>query len=402
MNPIRFSRAAVFACSILVGACSGEEGSNNSGGTSGSAGSGGTSGSAGAGGASGSAGAGGASGSAGAGGASGSAGSGGASGAAGSGGGSGAAGSAGSAGSGGSGGTSVYASDCLNRPSVSTISGTFGSQYNDAPSSGSTVDARNAKWSMVDGWLATPKASDDVCWVGGTIELTMDDTAMSPTAAWADVWHHNGGWTLKNGNAGWIFDGVTVRHVGDAFNISTTGEDFTIRHSYITDIRDDCVQNDEMYGGHVHDNFFDGCYVGFSARASGVAVDGHINTWTIEKNLVWIRPMYSVFKGDSPGNGQIIKWEKSLPQNAPHLVFTNNFVRVGKTPFQVGTSQGEAFFFPPDVEFSDNTLFWDSSEAVPSSLQQWFNAAHNSRIVTSDVEWNAAVKAWRAAHPSLH
>ena len=61
---------------------------------------------------------------------------------------------------------------------------------------------------MVDGWLATPKTSVNVCWVGGIFELTFDDTSMSPTKAWSDIWHHNGGWTLKNSNTGWIFDGV--------------------------------------------------------------------------------------------------------------------------------------------------------------------------------------------------
>jgi hypothetical protein len=292
-------------------------------------------------------------------------------------------------------------SNCLKRPLLSVISGAHTAQYKGSPANGASVDARKATWSMINGWLATPKTSVNVCWVGGIFELTVDDKSMSPTKAWSDIWHHNGGWTLKNNNTGWIFDGVTVRHVGDAFNISQGGQDFTIRHSHISDVRDDCVQNDYMHAGVVHNNFFDGCYVGFSARASGGADDGHLNTWTIRDNLVWIKPMYSVYKADSPGNGQIIKWEQVAPQNAPKLVFKGNFVRVGKTPFQVGTKQGEAFFFPPGTIFSGNTLYWDGPGKAPSSLQTWFSSAHNSKIVYTSTEWTAAVKSWWQAHPEV-
>jgi len=295
----------------------------------------------------------------------------------------------------------VVQSACLAAANVSVVSGAFATQYSGTPADGETVDARSASWSMVDGWLATPKASIDVCWVGGVFELTIDDTTVSPTSAWADIWHHNGGWTLKNGNTGWIFDGVTVRHVGDAFNISKTGQDFTIRHSHVSDVRDDCVQNDYMHAGVVHDNFFDGCYVGFSARASGAAPDGHLNTWVIRDNVIWIKPMYSVYKGDSPGNGQIVKWEKVAPQNAPKLVFKDNLVRVGKTPFQVGASLGEDFFFPPATDFSGNTLYWDGPGTAPGSLQAWFDAAHGSKIVYTSAEWDAAVSAWWLAHPGV-
>lgn len=301
--------------------------------------------------------------------------------------------------------TTATASPCLQRTNVKAVSGAFTSQYNATPANGSTIDARKGTWTMKDGWLATPGGGTDVCWVGGSLKLTVNDQVStstytaSPTNAWSVIWHHNGGFTTKNGNSNWIFDGVAVSHVGDAFNLSNGSVNFEIRNSHLSDIRDDCVQNDYYNGGTVHDNFFDGCYVGFSARASGTVPDGHLNTWNISSNLVWIKPMWSVYKGDSPGNGEIIKWDTANLDKTPKLVFKNNIIRVGKTPFQVGTNKGD-FYIPPGTDFSNNVLIWDGAGAPPANLASWFNAAHNSRIGTM-ADWDAAVSQWKANHPEV-
>lgn len=296
-------------------------------------------------------------------------------------------------------------SDCLSRPTVTVLSGTFTTAYRGAPPSGGTVDARGATFMPRDGWVVVPGAARGVCWVGGAYRLTVDDTVStssytaSPTNAWSTIWHHNGGVTTKYGQSGWIWDGVSVSHVGDAFNISDGSSDFEIRGSHLSDIRDDCVQNDKYLAGTVRDSFLDGCYVAFSARASGTVPDGGANTWTVRNNLVWVKPMWSVYKGDSPGNGEIFKWDKANLTKTPKLVFRDNIVRVGRTPFQVGTKQ-QKFYVPPGTDFANNVLVWDGPGAPPPSLTAWFDAAHGSRVGTM-ADWDAAVAAWRAAHPDV-
>jgi hypothetical protein len=277
------------------------------------------------------------------------------------------------------------------------IEGAF-TQYRGAPLNASFIDARKGVWSLENGWIATPQSGKDVYWLGGEFFLTINDEIYSPTEAWRKIWHHNGGWTLKNYNTNWVFDRVSVSHVGDGFNIYGNTKFFTIKNSYISDIRDDAVQNDDFISGLVTNNFIDGTYVGFSAREDTNPRDGGHETWTIQENLIWIKPMYSVYKGDSPGNGQIIKWQTGAPHLAPHLVFKNNIVRVGKLPFQTGTSSGEEFYFPPDCEFDNNILVWDSEQPVPQSLKNWFNSSKNSRIGTLE-DWDNAVKNWYLEHP---
>jgi hypothetical protein len=303
----------------------------------------------------------------------------------------------------------VLTNECLARSNVSSISGTFTS-YRGKPGSGSAVDARDGIWGQNNGWLATPQdTSTGVCWTGGEFFLTLNDSVVSPTEAWSIYWHHNGGWTLKYNNANWIIDGVTVRHVGDAFNIDEGAQNFTIQNCHFVDIRDDAVQNDLMHAGTVRDNFIDGCYNVFSARGPSATVapyDGHLNTWAINNNVIWLKPMYSIYKGDSPGSAFLFKWEEGTYLGyTPHLQFTGNIVRIEKVPFQGWNASatsvgGEKFYVPPGTEFSNNILVWDSTDPVPAVLTDWFNAAHNSRIGTMN-DWNTAVAQWWAAHPGV-
>ncbi len=289
---------------------------------------------------------------------------------------------------------------CLNNTNISVKSGTD-SSYTAAPASNSTVDARNYAVSNPSSWLLTPGSANNVCWFGGEYYNTIADADTgSPTNAWATYWHHNGGFTLKNSNANWVFDSVAVRHTGDAFNISTGGDNFEIKNSHISDIRDDCVQNDYYLAGNVHDNYFESCYSGFSSKASqGTTPDGTGKTWSITNNVAYIAPTWSVYKNSSPGNGPFIKWAQpgdglGTPE---HLVFKNNVIRIDQCAF---TTSCSTFWFPSDIDFTNNSLYWGGASSPPSELTNMFNAAHGSKMITK-AEWDAAVSGWKTAHPGV-
>lgn len=56
---------------------------------------------------------------------------------------------------------------------------------------------------------------------------------------------------------------------GVGFNPDITGDDatdFSLRRSWISNVRDDCVENDQLRSGTISDVLFDGCFVGFSLR----------------------------------------------------------------------------------------------------------------------------------------
>lgn len=305
-------------------------------------------------------------------------------------------------------------SDCLKATNIATLTGVV-SSYTGTPASNSTVDARSYTVSNDHTWLVTPHSTSGVCWVGGEYMNTIADSATGtlsgsgPGTAWGDYWHHNGGFTIGGdgqgyNNPNWVIDGVTVHHTGDAFNMSSGSANFEIRNSHIYDIRDDCVQNDYYQTGNVHDNLFESCYDGFSSKASSnTSPDGTGHTWTINNNVVYIAPTVSVYKGDSPGSVYILKWQQpgdGLTGIPEHVVFKNNVVRVDKCPFQTGSTCDDKFYFPPDVDWSGNSLYWGGSGPVPSSLATWFSSAHGSKMITK-TEWDAAVSNWKTAHPGV-
>lgn len=284
-------------------------------------------------------------------------------------------------------------------PAGATLTGTS-TKYTGVPPSGQTVDARGYTVSDTYGWMVVPSGGSNVCWLGGEIKNTIADSATgTPTSAWANYWHKGGGFDLKNAN-GWTVDSVKVHHTGDGFNVSQ-GNNNTLRNSHVYDIRDDCVQNDYYLNVSVHDNYFE-CYSGFSSKASsGQNPNGTGNTFAIVNNIVYMKPMWSVYKGDSPGNGHLIKWaQPTAGLGTPEkLVFKNNVVRIDKCPFQSGTSCS-ATYFPTNADWSGNALYWGGSGSPPAELVNWFGPNHASKMITA-TEWNNAVNLWKTAHPGM-
>src|SRR5690606_29140517 len=93
----------------------------------------------------------------------------------------------------------------------------------------------------------------------------------------------------------------------------TTAPGWLLRGARISQVHDDCVENDHMQPGTIIDSFFDGCYVFYSARSvpnadgSPGSVD-HEHVVTIRHSLVHLAPMPSVYDGkDSPGHGPLFK-----------------------------------------------------------------------------------------------
>ncbi|MGZ6005103.1 MAG: right-handed parallel beta-helix repeat-containing protein [Candidatus Saccharimonadales bacterium] len=274
-------------------------------------------------------------------------------------------------------------------------------KYTGSPPSGTTVDARGLTISSLYGWLATP-GSNHICWLGGELKNTISDSDTgSPTDAWTNYWHQGGGFDLKNVSS-WTVDSATIHHTGDGFNVSSGGNNFELRNSHLYDIRDDCVQNDYYLSGSIHDNYFESCYSGFSSKASkGSAPDGTGHTMTINNNIIYMAPTWSVYKGDSPGTGHLIKWAKpdaglGTPE---HLVFKNNVVRIDKCPFQTGSSCSTTYF-PTDAEYSNNSLYWGGSGPIPAELVNLFSSKYGSRLI-SKTQWDASVAFWKGAHQGV-
>jgi hypothetical protein len=118
--------------------------------------------------------------------------------------------------------------------------------------------------------------------------------------SWEDMHDmNNAGVRFENDN--FLVDGVRVDNVEDG--IRPVGKNFTIRQSWLSYIRDDCVEDDNARGGLIEDSLFDGCYVVLAERptppmiASGT--DGRSETVVMRNNLLRLEPQPKLSHGDT-------------------------------------------------------------------------------------------------------
>ena len=135
-------------------------------------------------------------------------------------------------------------------------------------------------------------------------------------------WHYRAGVRFSQPDFSVI--GVHVDNAGDGIKVKDgaggAAQGFDVEGSWVQHVHDDCIENDYVHTGVIHDNLLDGCYVVFSSRPSSSRLDGRRNLVRIDHNVAALEPMTSVYSGPSPGTGGFFKWS----DQAPPVVLTDN------------------------------------------------------------------------------
>lgn len=86
--------------------------------------------------------------------------------------------------------------------------------------------------------------------------------------------------TYCNSTAIGIWDGpnttlqdLRIRHAWDGIRFSRESGFFRLQSAWLSEVRDDCVENDFLKGGQIVDVLFDGCFSGVSVRPAGDRAD---------------------------------------------------------------------------------------------------------------------------------
>jgi hypothetical protein len=137
----------------------------------------------------------------------------------------------------------------------------------------------------------------------------------------------------------------------------------------------------------------DGCYSGVSTNPSSTDTtsDGRANTLTIERTLLRLQPMPTVYKGTAPGHAGFFKWNDA--GRSPKLSLHDDVFRVDQKPNHgtLGLPTGY------DVSCSGNTIVWLGTGTFPGAAS-WLAKCPDTRIVTALAAWDDAVAVWTAAH----
>ncbi len=186
-------------------------------------------------------------------------------------------------------------------------------------------------------------------------------------------------------------DGVRIDDVTDGLRPRGTGP-FTIVESWLSYVRDDCVENDHYESGTIDDSLFDGCYVAVSERASaGSSDDGRGGLLTIRRSLLRLEPMPGPRDGSASdlGNGEFFKWDDHATQLA---IYDDVFLaeKVGESgPDTMGIPAGRL------AACARNVMVWLGPGDYPASLPPCFQVTKDRAV------WDDAVARWKEAHPHV-
>jgi hypothetical protein len=268
-------------------------------------------------------------------------------------------------------------------------SGTMTSQYRNGSLAASTrIDARalTVLASPANRYPINLGGGADVCLAGPRVLGQYDRNL-----GW-DAMHsmNNAGIATKLPFA--TIDGARIDNVTDG--IRPQFGVFTIRQAYMSYIRDDCVENDHLFGGLIEDSLFDGCYVGISSRPSPpILSEGYTGAnqlITVSRSLIRLEAQPGPRSGSASGMGHGIffKWHEVGPQLALH-----DNVFLAETASQSPSSMG----VPSKhlVSCSNNVMVWLGQGNYPTSLPSCFTITRDRSV------WDRAVAQWKANHPHV-
>lgn len=244
------------------------------------------------------------------------------------------------------------------------------------------VDARSAEWVGAVRFPVELGGGSGMCLAGGQIRGTFP-----PDRSWSFM-HGTAAVTVSSPNA--VIDGVRIDNYGDGVRLVRNAREFTLRRSHLSHIRDDCVENDSLFGGSIQDTLLDGCYSAFSSRPyDGLRtdLDGRDNTVTIRNTLVRLQPFDRVYRnrGLVPGHDGFFKWHERSPRLALH----HNVFRADQPANNVGLGIPVGKL----AGCSDNVMVWLGRGEFPARLPSCFRVTRDKRV------WDRAVDEWRHRHP---
>ena len=192
---------------------------------------------------------------------------------------------------------------------------------------GTIIDAEAATWIQdnddSDGdsnpYPVSIKDSPGVILDGGTIEGNID-----MISAWRTVYDlGNSAGIRTEDSPNVIIRDWRITDTWDGIRVSWNSPDFLIEDVWVTNVRDDAIENDKLNSGTIRDSLFDGVFKFLSLDPSSSSpVDGHNETVTIDGVLVRLQPY--LYKGEMT-HGSLIKTDSATDGAVtPNLRFFNN------------------------------------------------------------------------------
>ncbi len=192
------------------------------------------------------------------------------------------------------------------------------------------------------------------------------------------------------GKAGhpYVVDGLRVDLGEDGLGLQ--GDNFVVRNSYVSNARDDCVENDLVSAGLFEDTLFDGCYVGLSSEPASyirpTLQRESLAPVVLDDVLMRLKPLPDPVTADVPtGVTHNRLWKFALQPPTPYVARNSVFLVEER-----GVARTHPF--PAGFQAENVTLVWLGAGAFPSPVPPGVT-------VTTDLSvWEQAREAWLVDH----
>ena len=269
-----------------------------------------------------------------------------------------------------------------------------------APADRLAFDARGAKWRFQT--YPAPRSADPVritgggqnaCFVGGLIE------GSNPTAAgWEEIYAQSNGAAFAFGGDEplnrFVLDGIRIHNVWDGIRPRAHAQDFVVRDVWLSDARDDCIENDHFSTGVIDDSLLDGCHMAISARNPRDPASYGTRVLTVENSLIRLKPFpkprEAMLRRHSwardPGHAMFFKWSS----NSMKVRLHDNVFMLEQLP----NNQRQAIDPPPMISCRNNVLVW-LGPGDPGPVPDCFEVVRDRSV------WDRAKAAWIKRHPEV-
>ena len=194
----------------------------------------------------------------------------------------------------------------------------------------STIDATKASWIVSNSATQYPDSDTSFLEGSGIINkhpFIIDSAGYGLTikggAVWGEVpqtsdWqftYNNSAAIRIDGAPGVVLDDWRIDRAWDAFRIRGDSGNFLIDDAYVTNVRDDAIENDFALSGTVRDSLFDGVFVGM-ALVNDTNPDASANTVTFQN--VMMRSQTYLYNGEMT-HGSFFKTNTNAPETTPDI-----------------------------------------------------------------------------------
>jgi hypothetical protein len=269
---------------------------------------------------------------------------------------------------------------------------------------GTNVDGEGRR----DLWSAqynTPPQTVPMCFSGGVILGTQP-----PDATWRETKLEGGGYALSINSKGAVVERVRIHNHHDGL-MPYRSDGFVLRDSWMSYIRDDCIENDGHAEGRVQGNLFDGCYVfysGINGVSNGAVGAGSDGTVSIVGNLIKMQNMPGPSSKRNPmgnrsasGYGAFFKGA-GRDDRFPKIVMRDNVLAFEAPAENRKVNRSFDGRYLDIVDCANNTILWFGPDPFPDILpDDWEDCFTVISGSEARQRWGGLRQQWIDAHPEV-